>query len=407
MIDPRLRALLPLFAAVFIDIFSFGLMYPVIIALFHDPRVVGVYRPAVLDAYLSLAFSLFPLGMFFGASYLGDLSDALGRRRTLLICMAGLAAAYVLMWLAVETRELPFFLAGRLLSGLMAGTGPIAQAAMMDRSSEAERGRNMSNVVLVNCVGLVTGPAVGGGLAHWDFRAPLGFAFVLCVMAFIWIRRSHFVEAPAGKPLALSWHRPIEIFLQPTRHPALVPIALLYLLLQLGCALYYVYSLVEMQKTYRATPLELGLFSAVLGVGFVIGTTAGYRAAAAWLKTDAKVAAAGLIACGIVILLAALPLGAPLQVLAALLAAVSNVIAFVALLTLISGAASAEEQGWALGIGGSMTALAFFIAGLAAAALTVLALWILIAAGGLIVLAAVVPLNAARRSTRVSAPPHT
>ena len=91
----------------------------------------------------------------------------------------------------------------------------------------------------------------------------------------------------------------------------------------------------------------------------------------------------------------------------ALLAAVSNVIAFVALLTLISGAASAEEQGWALGIGGSMTALAFFIAGLAAAALTVLALWILIAAGGLIVLAAVVPLNAARLSTRVSAPPHT
>ncbi|HEY8013746.1 MAG TPA: MFS transporter, partial [Dongiaceae bacterium] len=132
MIDPRLRALLPLFAAVFIDIFSFGLMYPVIIALFHDPRVVGVYRPAVLDAYLSLAFSLFPLGMFFGASYLGDLSDALGRRRTLLICMAGLASAYVLMWLAVETRDLLFFLAGRLLSGLMAGTGPIAQAAMMD-----------------------------------------------------------------------------------------------------------------------------------------------------------------------------------------------------------------------------------------------------------------------------------
>ena len=253
MIDPRLRALLPLFAAVFIDIFSFGLMYPVIIALFHDPRVVGVYRPAVLDAYLSLAFSLFPLGMFFGASYLGDLSDALGRRRTLLICMAGLASAYVLMWLAVETRDLLFFLAGRLLSGLMAGTGPIAQAAMMDRSSEAERGRNMSNVVLVNCVGLVTGPAVGGGLAHWDFRAPLGFAFVLCVLAFLWIRRSHFVEAPAGKPLALSWRRPIEIFLQAIRHPAIGPIALSYLLFQLGFALYYVYILVEMQKTYHAT----------------------------------------------------------------------------------------------------------------------------------------------------------
>jgi MFS family permease len=133
----------------------------------------------------------------------------------------------------------------------------------------------------------------------------------------------------------------------------------------------------------------------------------GYRAAAAWLKTDARVAAAGLIACGIVILLAALPLGAPLQVLLALLAAISNVLSFVALLTLISGAAGPEEQGWALGIGGSMTALAFFIAGLAASALTLLPLWMLIAVGGLIVLAALPPLRGTERSNRVSAPPHT
>jgi len=165
--DRRLKTMAPLFAAVFIDIFSFGLMYPVIIALFHDPVIVGRYAPALRDAYLSLAFSLFPLGMFFGASFLGDLSDAIGRRRTLLICMAGLGAAYVLMWVAVETLELLFLLAGRLLSGLMAGTGPIAQAAMMDRSSEAERGRNMSNVV----VGIDWSPDL---LAiHWNYRLPI------------------------------------------------------------------------------------------------------------------------------------------------------------------------------------------------------------------------------------------
>ncbi|HKF60286.1 MAG TPA: hypothetical protein VKB42_02930, partial [Dongiaceae bacterium] len=56
--DRRLKTMAPLFAAVFIDIFSFGLMYPVIIALFHDPVIVGRYAPALRDAYLSLAFSL-------------------------------------------------------------------------------------------------------------------------------------------------------------------------------------------------------------------------------------------------------------------------------------------------------------------------------------------------------------
>jgi predicted MFS family arabinose efflux permease len=400
-----MRALLPLFAAVFIDIFSFGLMYPVIIALYHDPAALGVYRPAIRDAYLSLAFSLFPLGMFFGASMLGDLSDALGRRRTLLICMAGLAMAYLLMGFAIETKELLFFLAGRLLSGLVAGTGPVAQAAMMDRSSQAERGRNLSNVVLVNCVGLVSGPAIGGALAHWDFRAPPLFALALCVLAFLWIRSSHLQEAHAAKPLALNWRRPFEIFLRAIRHPAIGKIALSFLLFQFGFGVFYIYIMVKMQRVYHATALELGLFSAVMGVGFVIGTTIGYRGASAWLKSDAKVASFCLFACGIFILISTAPLAAAGQVVTALFASITNVPAFVALLTLISGAASPEEQGWALGIGASMTALAFFVAGLAASVLTLMPLSALIGIGGLVTIASIQPLRKARLPVPAVVPP--
>jgi predicted MFS family arabinose efflux permease len=390
----RLRTLLPLFAAVFIDIFSFGLMYPVIVALFHHPVVIGVYRPAMRDAYLSLAFSLFPLGMFFGASFLGDLSDAIGRRRTLLICMAGLASAYALMWLAVETRELLFFLAGRLLSGLMAGTGPIAQAAMMDQSSEAERGRNMANVVLVNCIGLITGPAIGGVLGHLDFRAPLGFALLLCLVAFFWIRRSQLGEAHGPRKLVVGWRRPVDIFSRALRHPVIGPVALSFLLFQLGFAFYYIYILVKMRKVYGVTALELGLFSAVMGVGFVIGTTVGYRSAVRWVGKDRNVAALGLAACGVFIVLSAASLPSAVQWMLALWVCIANILAFVGLLTLISAAAGGDEQGWALGIGASMTALAFFLAGLAAATLTLVPLGVLLGLGGMIVLAALFPLRA-------------
>ena len=132
----------------------------------------------------------------------------------------------------------------------------------------------------------------------------------------------------------LSWRRPIQIFLQAIRHPVIGKIAFSYLLFQFGFALYYVYVMVKAQRLYHVTPLQLGLFSAVMGVGFVIGTTVGYRTAATWLKSDAKVAAAGLFACGIFILIAAAPLGVPLMVVAALLASITNVLAFVALLTL-------------------------------------------------------------------------
>jgi DHA1 family tetracycline resistance protein-like MFS transporter len=75
-----------------------------------------------------------------------------------------------------------------LLSGLMAGTSPIAQAAMMGYATEAEHGHGMSQIVLLNCLALVRGPAAGGLLGHFDFRAPLLFALRLSAGAFASIR---------------------------------------------------------------------------------------------------------------------------------------------------------------------------------------------------------------------------
>src|SRR5258708_11554416 len=147
--------------------------------MFHSGWVAQVYSPAWRDILLSLAFSLFPVGMFFGASLFGDLSDALGRRRTLMICMAGLAAGYGLMWGSVELRLIWLFLAGRLVSGLMAGTGAIAQAAMMDSAPSDQRAGAMAQVTLINTVGFVAGPAIGGGLCPLGLRVPTGPALLL------------------------------------------------------------------------------------------------------------------------------------------------------------------------------------------------------------------------------------
>ena len=54
-----------------------------------------------------------------------------------------------------------------------------------------------------------------------------------------------------------------------------------------------------------------------------------------------------------------------------------------------------------------MTALSFFLAGLAAAVLAIVPLWALIGAGGVIVIAGVVPLKAVPFAAAVSAPPRT
>src|SRR5258708_34154853 len=103
--------------------------------MFHSGWVAQVYSPAWRDILLSLAFSLFPVGMFFGASLLGDLSDALGRRRTLMICMAGLAGGYGLVWASGELHLVWLFLGGRPGSGPIAGAPPRAHGGLIDTAA--------------------------------------------------------------------------------------------------------------------------------------------------------------------------------------------------------------------------------------------------------------------------------
>ena len=393
MAESRTMKMMPYFAALFIDTFSFGLMYPVIVSLFHFHWVLREYAGAERNVYLALAFSLFPLGMCFGASLLGDLSDALGRKRTMLICMVGLTAAYALMWLGVASHALTWFLVGRLVSGLMAGTGPIAQAAMMDASSEAERGQRLANVVLVNSLALVSAPALGGMLGHYDFQAPIIFAAVLCVLVFIWIWR-RVVEPPIQrKPLTLEWSRPITVFTKALRHPEMSNIAASFLLFQLGMGFFYLFIMVKATAEHHLTPLALGLLSATMGAGFVIGSTVGYARAIALLKSDRTLASLGLTVAGALTVVTAAPVGMALVWVCVLVIAASGMVAYVSTLALISKAADASEQGWALGVGSAIVALAFFITGLFASTLHILPLWVLIGGGGVLMMAAVIPLR--------------
>lgn len=397
-------AILPFLTAVFVDMFSFGLMYPVIVILFRDLAAQHTYAPGTLNLLLSLTFALFPLGMFFGASLLGDLSDALGRRRTLLICMGGLGIAYCLMFLGVETMTIGLLLAGRLLSGLMAGAAPIAQAAMMDRATPETRGQDMSNVVLVNCLALASAPAAGGVLTDIALPLPLLFTIALCAGAFLLIYRAPFAEVPRNAPFSFGWRRPLLNFVHAAQHPRIRWFALAFFLFQLGFATYFVYVLVLMGTVYKLESSWLGIFSAMFGAGFIIGSTIGYRLVAARIRNETVIAATSLLICGGIVLLASL---APewLQWPLAVLAALTNIFAYITLLSLMSGAAAADQQGWAMGIGASAVALAFFLSGLIASVLAMVPLPVILALGGGLVAISALPLWFVRRAASLAARP--
>lgn len=161
------------FTTILIDAMSFGLIMPVLPRLLMRVGAMPLDRAIDVGGWMSL---LMALAAFISAPILGNLSDAFGRRRVLLIALAGMAAQYVVLALAGSVALIVF---GRVLTGLFGGSYGPAQAAIADVTGPEDRARNFALVSAGFGVGFVLGPALGGLLVQFGERAPFWIALAL------------------------------------------------------------------------------------------------------------------------------------------------------------------------------------------------------------------------------------
>jgi DHA2 family multidrug resistance protein len=148
----------------------------------------------VLTSYIVAASIVMPMT--------GYLTDRLGRRRYLLISIAGFVAASALCGIATSLPEIVLF---RLLQGIFgASLVPLSQAIMVDSYPMHERGKALAIWGMGVMVAPILGPTIGGWLTEtlnwrWNFyiNVPIG------VLSFVLAAR-HVPDTPV-KTRSMDW----------------------------------------------------------------------------------------------------------------------------------------------------------------------------------------------------------
>lgn len=386
----------PCLFAIVIDALGFGLVYPVLTTIFtaaESPLLAMGTSDNLRHFYLGLGFMLYPLCMFFGAAFMADLSDNYGRKKILMICMGGIALSFFAMAIAIEIQSIALLMLGRSVSGIMAGSQPIAQAAIADLSTADNKAKNMSVIALSYCIGTILGPFIGGvtsdpEVSHWfSFATPFYIATFLSVIAFVWLHFgfSETYKATAHKPIQLT--RPLKIFIEAFEHRKVRTLAIVFLLMQMGFSLYFQYIIVQMEEEYAYSNALLGGMQGMIGIGFAVGLLIGIPLALKFWHILAIAIVTGLLT-GLGLIIASIVTVAELQWVLAFLIAGVNIMVFTGMLTLFSDSVDKQSQGWAMGIANAVMACAWAITGLMSNLLDLITTRGLIFLGGLCLMTA-------------------
>lgn len=347
---PASPAALPtLLSVMFINLLGFGIVVP-LLPFYGKSFSAPAWQ-------ISLVFSAYAIGAFFGEPFWGRLSDRIGRKPILISTVTGNCLCYLAMAFAPNVY---FAVFARILGGLMSGNGSVIQGYIADVTPPGERSHKMSLLGAAFNIGFIVGPALGGLLAnpaagHAGFRTPLFVCSSLSAVCVIGL--SLFVKESRVHIDRFS-HQPSRwaVLGNAFTHPAIMRLMLVTFLA--GCAFTGIESIFGLwtQARFDWGPRQVGSAFAVVGIVAAICQI--------WLTGrlskrygEARMLAAGM---GIVALFTALQpfsLGALTIVPFLALTAFGQSVAWPNVSALISRNIDPEHQGQYLGLNNAMGAL--------------------------------------------------
>jgi MFS family permease len=362
-------AKITLLFVVFVDLIGQGLVFPIINTLIMEPSS-SLLPASTTDVErhidYGLVIGIFFLAWFLGVVYVAKLSDSIGRKNALLICLGGALTGYVLTIISLYVNSLWLLILGRAVTGFTAGNQPVAQAAMIDASTdEADRDRNMGYILTGVSFGLVAGPILGGVLADKSILGkaagvamPFYGALVLVAIAIVMVIVFFKDARQEREPFQF---RPVEIFQtlwRVTEHPTVLTIMPAYACFMVANVTFYIFV-----DNYLTSAFGYGIVGgsvAMLVIGISIAYSSTFLVAPAQQKFDKRQIVGFSLA--VMVICSIAYIASPWAVLCYVPVFAFYFffgVSYPTLLGIFSGSVGKADQGWVMGV----TTAVFTLAG--------------------------------------------
>ncbi len=271
-------------AIVFMSFLNASIAYPIFPPLFLKSTANALLPLSWSETerlfILGLTLACFPLGQFIGSPILGRNSDRYGRKKMLLISLAGCGIGYGCIVSAFELNALWLLLLGQFITGFMEGTYTIATAFAADFKT-INKYASFGRINSIGSLGYIAGPLFGGLLSdqnistYFSYSLPFLFAFLATIAIFILVYRK-LPTNPPSKPIEKEaflhqFHifRHIKVLL--LRLPHLKHLLFISTLFTFSVDIFYEFSAIYLTGKWEMTPSMIAIYNIALSFALALG----------------------------------------------------------------------------------------------------------------------------------------
>jgi DHA1 family tetracycline resistance protein-like MFS transporter len=364
MLEPRNISIFTIFLTVFLDMLGIGIIIPVVAPVIINSDIlsdsVSFSQKTLILGFL---ISSFPISQFFGAPFLGSLSDRIGRKRSLIYSILGSALGYFIFSYGIVEKNIYMLFLGRIIDGLSGGNVSVIYSSLADISDEKTKARNFGLVGAAFGLGFIFGPFIGGELSNpnivswFNYSTPFIFAGLLSLINLLFVIFKFQETLKEKKNSSLEIFKGFKNLFKIFEFKNLRTLFIISFFTTLGFTMFSQFFQVFLIKEFNYTQTNIGRLYGFFGIWSVI-TQGGIVRSLSKKYSPEKILNYSLILMSLTILIVIIPKNSLYLYITMPLVAITQGITSPNITALISNLSNDDSQGETLGLNQSMQSLA-------------------------------------------------